>query len=72
MTQCPAVSSGGRPCHYIAGHPCRTHVDLSSGWPHPWTTPDENWQNRDLSTGYDPLRDAPEALARHARQEPDQ
>jgi len=58
--QCPAVSATGRPCHLIE-HPGNGHVDLTSGWPHPWLAPAE-FRNVDLATALDPLRDAPDAL----------
>lgn len=64
--QCPEVSSSGKTCYYISGHPGRVHVDLSTGWPHSWMAANSHWSNQD-HTG-DALRDAPEALAKQVKQ----
>ena len=41
--QCPRVSTGGRPCHLVAGHNGTSHIDLSGRTPVAWMQPD-SWR----------------------------
>lgn len=62
---CPAVNDRtGWRCDFAA-HPWQTHWTWVDGELKVWSTPTPDWENRNLSGG-DQLRDAPEALRRHA------
>jgi hypothetical protein len=59
---CTHTTRAGRPCHLVAGHTGRVHVDLTDGGLIVWSKPDESPFRNVLSVPADPRQDAPEAL----------
>lgn len=57
----------GWPCDFAA-HPYNTHASWVEGELRWWSSVTEQWRNVGLSSG-DQLRDAPEALRRHAERQ---